>query len=483
MTLWPALLTRRRLQAGAIATAKACALAIFLVTPEACRNQPTAPDPATATGLTINGTTTLAGVTQISQLHAVATYSDATTRDETSAATWTSSNAAVATAVSGLVTAKAAGSTDVSATFQGISAVTTVTVAVTVPSPTKLAIVGAANIVGLNQSLQLKAMVTFSDGTTQDQTSSAAWTSSNLAVATVAAGQVTSKTAGTTDVGATVQGLTATATITVVVPAATPVALTIAGPTNITGFNQMVQLKAILAFSDGTTQDQTSTATWSSSNPAVLTVAAGLVTSVSAGSASITASAGGLTTSASVLVAAPSSPVFTAVSMGTSAVTCGGSTLQKNGQAFYSEPGCTTNGGRGFNVAVIDPTGAVRDVRNFDTWYDIFGGGNGATAALVAYVNQQRNGDTLLIAVGDEAGLTLAPFQGNSCTEIQSQEAVYAMLEGLGAKKIRGYCYWDSYGLIAVKGVGAKAEELSNGSVVTLNYTIVPVAERRRRSR
>jgi Bacterial Ig-like domain (group 2) len=44
------------------------------------------------------------------------------------------------------------------------------------------------------------------------------------------------------------------------------------------------QFSAIALFSDGTTQDETTTVTWASSNSAVATVAAGLATGVSAGS-------------------------------------------------------------------------------------------------------------------------------------------------------------------------------------------------------
>jgi Carboxypeptidase regulatory-like domain/Bacterial Ig-like domain (group 2) len=69
------------------------------------------------------------------------------------------------------------------------------------------------------------------------------------------------------------------------------------------------QLSAVAGFSDGSTQDVTSQATWSSSNPTVAMVTGtGLVTPVANGSALITASYQNVSGSMALTVAAPSSP-------------------------------------------------------------------------------------------------------------------------------------------------------------------------------
>lgn len=66
------------------------------------------------------------------------------------------------------------------------------------------------------------------------------------------------------------------------------------------------QLTATLAMSDGTNQDVTATATWSSSDETVATVSAGgLVTAVAEGSATITATAQGQSDTCMITVPAP----------------------------------------------------------------------------------------------------------------------------------------------------------------------------------
>jgi hypothetical protein len=65
-----------------------------------------------------------------------------------------------------------------------------------------------------------------------------------------------------------------------------------------------LQLKAIARFSDGSTQDVTSTATWGTSSSGVATAsAAGLVSAVGAGSAVITATSGGISGTCNIAAA------------------------------------------------------------------------------------------------------------------------------------------------------------------------------------
>lgn len=73
--------------------------------------------------------TTLSQVTgDIDALTATATYDDASTADVTAEATWTSSDAAVATVSAGFVTAQSIGSATVTATFESVSTTCDVTV-------------------------------------------------------------------------------------------------------------------------------------------------------------------------------------------------------------------------------------------------------------------------------------------------------------------------------------------------------------------
>jgi hypothetical protein len=85
-----------------------------------------------------------------------------------------------------------------------------------------------------------------------------------------------------------------------------PVSIQVSAPQTTIPKGTSVQLSAVESFSDGSTKDVTSQATWSSSNSAVLTAAAGgSVQGVATGSATASASIDGLTGSVGVTVAAP----------------------------------------------------------------------------------------------------------------------------------------------------------------------------------
>jgi hypothetical protein len=87
--------------------------------------------PITVVSLAIGGNTTFTDRGQASQLAATATLSNGLKQDQTSATTWSSSNAAVVTVSSlGLATAVGAGSAQINASFQGLSASATANVTV-----------------------------------------------------------------------------------------------------------------------------------------------------------------------------------------------------------------------------------------------------------------------------------------------------------------------------------------------------------------
>ena len=88
---------------------------------------PTAPT-STVSSIAVSGTAPAIGAT--AQFAATATMSGGTTQDVTSQSTWSSSNTAVATvSSSGVVTGVAVGETDVTATYQGVSGSTHISVA------------------------------------------------------------------------------------------------------------------------------------------------------------------------------------------------------------------------------------------------------------------------------------------------------------------------------------------------------------------
>jgi hypothetical protein len=133
---------------------------------------------------------------------------------------------------------------------------------------TSIAVTPANPTIAVGATQQFVATGTYADGSTQNLTSQAAWTSSNLTVATVdVAGLAVSTGAGTASLAATLNGVTGSATLTV-----QPAALAVT-TTSLPGANQNISYSAALAASGGTPPY-----TWSltsGSLPAGLSLSAG----------------------------------------------------------------------------------------------------------------------------------------------------------------------------------------------------------------
>jgi hypothetical protein len=146
---------------------------------------------------------------------AIANFSNGTTSDVTSTGTaWSSSNTSIATVDSvGRVTPVANGQVEISARFQTTVGGITLTLAgvATVNSITVTCTAQA-------ETTECAAVANRSDGSTQQVTSLAAWTSSNTAVATVdQSGLVRHRTTGQTEIRATYQNVTGSRTLDIVV--------------------------------------------------------------------------------------------------------------------------------------------------------------------------------------------------------------------------------------------------------------------------
>ncbi len=226
---------------------------------------------------------------------ALGEFSDGTTQDITADAGWTSNNVTAATVTSttpkGIATGVGPGTTTINAGFGGVvnSALLTVSAA----TLTSIALTPPSSGVAIGSTLQLQAVGTFSDSTTQPINLAAAWSVSpnDGSVATVnPAGLVTGVAAGTATVKAQVGTVTKTATLTVenlTSIAVTPTAASIADGT-------AAGLDAVATLADGSTQDVTSSVTWVSANPAAATISdavgtSGWATGVAPGNAAIEA--------------------------------------------------------------------------------------------------------------------------------------------------------------------------------------------------
>jgi hypothetical protein len=236
------------------------------------------------------------------QFHATGTYSNGSTLDITNSVTWAPSSSAIATITSaGLATSKAAGQTKISATSGTISGSTMLTVtpaqlvAISVTPPT------ASIPLGITE--QFTATGTFTDGTMQNLTASATWTSSQTVVATVTAGLAYPVSLGTTTVTATVGSISGSASLTVTTAALVSITVTPAAPSVALGNTQ--QFTATGTFTDGSTQNLTTQVSWASANTSIASVnAAGFVMTAGTGSIQISATSGSITGNATLTVTA-----------------------------------------------------------------------------------------------------------------------------------------------------------------------------------
>jgi trimeric autotransporter adhesin len=238
-----------------------------------------------------------------------ALMSDGTTADVTAAATYASSDATVIQISGHSLTGLTAGSATVTATYQGKTATAKVTV---MSSPLQSISIDGVAPVSVGQFILVTATGVFADGTKQDITAQAAWTSSDITLATVAIDGASSKEkvtgikAGALSITAVLQGITGKAAITVTAATITRIDITPAQPILQRGVSQ--QFQATATFSDGTTGDVTAQATWGSSNAAIATVTSSstgvVVRALATGSTTISATVGTVTGSTSVTVTA-----------------------------------------------------------------------------------------------------------------------------------------------------------------------------------
>lgn len=372
---------------------------------------PTSPNPGlTVASLTISGPSELQ-VGQTAQLTATARYSDGTSENVTAATTWVTNNVNVCTInAAGVLTSVSAGQCTVTGVFQNQTGTIVISCfnpgGPTVNPPPSGPAGGALIIEGpssvdVGQQIQLRAFTV--DGH-QEVTNQANWSGDNPGVGSIGnEGRVTGVSRGGVNVVASYNGMTGSKGVSVAGgavpppptceqlgncpppvctvncgPAATVTGLAIQGVTSIP-VGQTSQLNLIASFSDGTSQNVTSQAAWSSANGGVASVnGTGLVSAVAQGSTPISASYGGQSTSVNFTVTGgggPSTPTVNSLAVtGTTPLTVGqtsqynavaslsdGSTPNVNGQTQWasSNPGVASVGSTGLVTALAAGTTTI----------------------------------------------------------------------------------------------------------------------------
>jgi uncharacterized protein YjdB len=295
--------------------------------------------------------------------------------------TWSSSNTAIATVNSaGLVTAVSVGGATITATSEGKSGTSSITVIpVPVGSVTVSLSPNSITAVGTSQ-----ATATTFDGNGGTLTGRiVTWSSSNSAVATVSAqGVVTAVSVGTASIIATSEGKTGNATITVT-PA--PVATVTVSPTSaIVVQGGTEQLSVTLNDAHGNVL--TRPMTWSSSSDAVATVSqSGLVSAISSGTATITATSEGQSGTSSLTVSpipVASVIVTLASSTITDAQTTQATAVDKDADGNVLTGRTISWSSDNTAVATVSPTGVVSAVAAGSTQIRATSGGQTGSAPL-----------------------------------------------------------------------------------------------------
>jgi len=121
----------------------------------------------------------------------------------------------------------------------------------------------------------------------------------------------------------------------------------------------------------------------------------------------------------------------------------------KDGAKLFSITGGSS--GRGFNVAVIDPSTEAlqQSVQHFDTWSSANLGTN-EFCDMDTFLGNVADEMLLLVGVADDTGLNYynqCVFQNTNCAP-----SVRSRLAALGSQQIENYCYRDSLAIAAVKG-------------------------------
>lgn len=281
------------------------------------------------------------------QLTATGIYSDHSTQDLTGQVTWGSSDPSVASVSSaagsnGRAGALAVGPATVSASFDGVTGSTELTV-------TEAALV-SIQVTPENPSLpkgttrQLTATGLYSDNTTQDLTGQVTWATSDPSVASVSNaagtnGLASALTAGPADVIAALGTVYGAASLTVT--AAVLVSIEVNPCNAVTAMGVTRQFTASGVYSDSTLQDLTQQATWGSSVESVAAISnadgsRGLATPAGIGSTVISAALEGVWGSTALTVSSASLVSVT--------VTPDGQSLQGEKTMQFSATGHYSNG-------------------------------------------------------------------------------------------------------------------------------------------
>ena len=306
-------------------------------------------------------------------------------------ATWTSSNASVATVGgSGLVTAAGNGTATITATAGGVSGTATVTVTQVVSA---VVVSPAADTLVAGDTLRLSAEATDANGHPVAG-AEFTWASGDMSVAVVdGSGLVTGTGAGEVEITATSSGVTGRGEFTVMAPLPTAIVVT-PDTVALTALGETEQLAAEVRDQAGRAMAGVAVS-WSSADTTVAAVdSAGLVTAAGSGATTITAAAGQASGEAVVTVMPSAGSVVVTPAAGTVAP---GDTLRLVAEAFDEN-------GHGVEGAEFDWSSSDVSAARVDGSGLVTGVAEG-TATITAMVGDARGTAEITVGNPDRAAL------------------------------------------------------------------------------
>ena len=228
------------------------------------------------------------------QLTATGTYTDGLTRNLSGTVQWLSASPdIVSIGEAGLATAKAVGTTIVSASSGNISGMKDLTVSNAALVSIKVILNQPSFPIGSTQ--QINATGSYTDNSSQDLTGSVHWVSSSPQVVSISnTGLATAKSTGNAVVSASTDKISGTGNLSVSAAELASISISPANPTIPLGGSQ--QLAANGLYTDGSSKDLSNIVHWGSLSPDVATISrTGMVTANAVGMAGIAASSGKIT--------------------------------------------------------------------------------------------------------------------------------------------------------------------------------------------
>ncbi|AZN36562.1 Ig-like domain-containing protein [Iodobacter ciconiae] len=333
------------------------------------------------------------------QYEATLIYCDGTTRVTTEDVTWAVSNEHAAISASGLASTVSAGSVEITATLDQL--ISKRTLQISGVTLTRLTVSPPNTAIPKGMAQHYSAQGNYSDGTTLDVTTLVTWSSSEPAVTGInASGLATGLTVGHTTVTATLDGQSASTSLTVTNATLTELTITPPNATIPKGMTQHYNAQG--NYSDGTALDVTALATWSSSTPVVTAInASGLAAGLSEGNATVTATLDGQNTSANLTVTSATLVGLT--------VTPADTTIPKGIPQHYSAQGNYSDG------TTLDVTTLVAWSSSAPTVTSINTSGlataiNEGNATVTAALDGQSISANLTVTSAILTGLTITPL-------------------------------------------------------------------------